>query len=80
MIDARKTAVVVALLFVVATVASVLAAALLGPVLGEADYLDVVSQNANTMVVIVLSMFIAAAPSLASRSRFSPSSSYMMRH
>lgn len=61
MINARKTAVVVALLFVVATVASVLAAALLGPVLAEADYLAAASQSANTMVVIVLSMFVAAA-------------------
>lgn len=60
MINARKTAIIVALLFVVATVASVLAAALLSPVLAGADYLGAVSQNANIMVLVVLSMFVAA--------------------
>ena len=43
-----------------ATVASVFAAALLGPVLAGADYLGAVSQNANTMVLVVLSMIVAA--------------------
>lgn len=34
--------------------------ALLGPVLAGADYLGAVSQNANTMVLVVLSMIVAA--------------------
>ena len=60
MINARRTAIVVASLFIVATAASIIAAVMMGPILAEPDYLGAVSKNANTMILAVLCMFIAA--------------------
>ena len=60
MINTRKTAIVVAVLFIIATVASIIAALMTGPILAESDYLRAVSNNANTMILAVLFMLIAA--------------------
>jgi len=46
MINARKSAILIAVLFIIATVASVLAAVLIGPVFAEPDYLGAAALNA----------------------------------
>jgi hypothetical protein len=61
MINPRKSAILIAVLFIIATVASVLAAALIGPVFAEPDYLGAASLNANIVTMAAVSMLIAAA-------------------
>lgn len=61
MINARKSAILIAVLFIIATVASVLAAALIGPVFAELDYLGAASLNSNVVTLAAVSMLIAAA-------------------
>lgn len=57
----RTAAIVVAVLFIIATAASIVAAVMTGPILEDADYLAAVAQKAGTMTVAVLFMFLAAA-------------------
>ncbi len=61
MINPRKSAILIAVLFIIATVASVLAAALIGPVFSEPDYLQAASINANFVTMAGVSMMFAAA-------------------
>jgi hypothetical protein len=58
---ARRTAIIVGLLFIVATAASVIGAVLIGPILAEANYLSVILENTGTYVLSVLFFFLAAA-------------------
>ncbi len=61
MINPRKSAILIAVLFIIATVASVLSAVLIGPVLADPDYLGAASMNANIVTMAAVSMLIAAA-------------------
>lgn len=60
MINARKIAITVAGLFIIATAASVFAAVLLGPILAGPDYLAAISEGANAIRLAAISMLIAA--------------------
>lgn len=57
----KKTAIVVGVLFIIATAASLIATALEGSVLNAPDYLASVSANENQLVIGVLFEVIAAA-------------------
>lgn len=59
----RKTAIVVGILFIVATVASLIASGLTGPILGAPEYLAQADANGNRMIVGTLLSFIGAAAS-----------------
>ncbi len=61
MINPRKSAILIAVLFIIATVASVLAAVLIGPVFAEPDYLGAAATNANAVTMAAVSMLVAAA-------------------
>ena len=58
---ARRTALVVAVLFIIATVASVLSAVLLSPYLEDANYLGALFANETNVILAVFCMFIASA-------------------
>lgn len=57
----RRTAILVAVLFIIATAASVLGQEMAAPLLAAPDYLSVIAKNADTMVLSVLFYFIACA-------------------
>jgi len=61
MINPRKSAILIAVLFIIATVASVLAAILIGPVFAEPDYLGAAATNTNVVTMAAVSMLVAAA-------------------
>ncbi len=54
----RKTAIIVGLLFIIATVAGVLGSVFFGPILDAPDYLINVSANENQMIILVLFILI----------------------
>ncbi len=56
----RKTAIVVGVLFIIATAASLVASSLLNPVVNADDYLTSVSANANQLIAGVLFDLVAA--------------------
>lgn len=56
----RKTAIIVGVLFIVATAASLAASLLLNPVVNATDYLTSVSANANQLIAGVLFDLVAA--------------------
>ncbi len=58
-INAKRTARMAGVFFILATVASVVAAVFLGPILAKPDYLTAISQNQNMVVFAVWSMLVA---------------------
>jgi Domain of unknown function (DUF4386) len=56
----RKTAIIVGVLFIIATAASLVASSLLNPVVNATDYLTSVSANANQLIAGVLFDLVAA--------------------
>ena len=54
----RKTAIIVGLLFIIATAAGVLGSVFFGPILDAPDYLINVSANENQMIILVLFILI----------------------
>jgi hypothetical protein len=60
----RKTATIVGVLFIIGTVAGVLSVVVTGPILGDRDYLDIISADANPIIIgalLVLTMGFALA-------------------
>ena len=56
----RKTAIIVGLLFIVATVASILGSVFLGSILDAPNYLISVSAHGTQMIIAVIFFLIAA--------------------
>ena len=54
MISNRKTATIVGVLFIIATIAGVLSVVLLGPILNSPDYLANISANSTPLIIVVL--------------------------
>ena len=50
----RKTAIIVGVLFVIATIAGVLSVVLLEPILNSPDYLINISVNSTPLIIVVL--------------------------
>jgi hypothetical protein len=61
----RKTGIIVGVLFIVATVASILGSFSLGSILGAPNYLSSVSANGNQMIMAVIFFLIAATSAVA---------------
>lgn len=61
--SSRKTARIVGVLFIIATLASLLGAAFSSPILDAQDYLSSVSSNGSRIIVAALLSFLAAATS-----------------
>ncbi|MDD1774720.1 MAG: DUF4386 domain-containing protein [Methanobacterium sp.] len=61
----RKTGIIVGLLFIVATVASILGSVALGSILDASNYLSSVSAHGNQMIIAVLLFLIAAISAVA---------------
>ena len=59
----RKTAIIVGVLFITATVASLLSTGFTGSILDTPDYLSKISANENKIIIGALLQFIAAATS-----------------
>ncbi|HEX7467276.1 MAG TPA: hypothetical protein VF324_01650, partial [Methanobacterium sp.] len=56
----RKTGIIVGVLFIIATVASILGSVSLGSILGTPNYLISVSAHGNQMIMAVILWLIAA--------------------
>ena len=61
----RKTGIIVGLLFIIATVASILGSVSLGSILDAPNYLTTVSAHGNQMIIAVLFFLIAAISAFA---------------
>lgn len=61
----RKTGIIVGVLFIIATVASILGSASLGSLLGASNYLGNVSAHGNQMIIAAILWIIAATSAVA---------------
>jgi Domain of unknown function (DUF4386) len=61
----RKTGIIVGVLFIIATVASILGSVSLGSILGAPNYLGSVSAHGNQMIIAVILWLIAATSAVA---------------
>ncbi|NOR63425.1 MAG: DUF4386 family protein [Rhodobacteraceae bacterium] len=55
----KRSANIIAVFFILATAASVVAAVLISPILAEQNYVAAMAQNANTVGLVVISMLVA---------------------